>query len=116
MIDDLNLRQRLTDLIAKTASGEGLPAGAYYRGDVAGKRQVEDDFAAGRDQMWTAHENAKDALRALDQGALTTALAFAWAATDFYIASLEAVAARIRPSEKPTLRPAGRRGRPRKKV
>ncbi|SJM33008.1 hypothetical protein [Mesorhizobium delmotii] len=111
------LHDRLSRLVTKTAGAEAIGPGGWWVGDVAGERQVLDDLAGGRLHWRQAHSAALSGLDALKSGDHDLADAWAWTATDLYVAALEAFLHRVRPKEKPLLtRPAGRRGRPRKKI
>ena len=106
------LRSRLEALLQKTHTAAQLPSGGFWVGDVAGERQVSDDIAAGRLNWRTAHRFAASGLQALDADNLELSQIYAWAATDLYVAALEA---RVRPSDLQVLgKAAKRRGRPAK--
>ncbi len=111
--DDEPLRRRLTNLLEKTESAERLVPG-YWLGTAAAERQIVDDMRAGRLDWRGAHNAARAGLAALDEGDRDTALLGAWAATDLYVAALEALV-RTRPGLlKAFNRPAAPRGRPKK--
>jgi hypothetical protein len=112
-MNDDPLHARLTTLMQKTDGAEATAA--WWDGDRAGRRQALDDAQSGRRFRKDAHDMAKTALRYLEKGERDTALLAAWAATDFYVAFLESWMARVKPSERPSIAPARRRGAPRKK-
>ncbi|TPK71597.1 hypothetical protein FJ527_26515 [Mesorhizobium sp. B2-4-18] len=111
-IDSDPLFDRLTMMVEKTKSAENLFHGAWWEGDVAGKRRALDDMAAGRLQWISARDFALQGLEALENGDREGALTCAWACTDLYIAAIEI---RIRPEDRRALgEPSKKRGRPRK--
>jgi hypothetical protein len=83
------LRERLTELLAKTkgAAGIGQPGG--FIGDKATWRRIEDDWRAGRIAFQAARDNAEAGLEALDAGELDLAEALFWEAVWLYAAALE---------------------------
>ncbi|TIL80626.1 MAG: hypothetical protein E5Y89_09030 [Mesorhizobium sp.] len=106
------LFDRLTILVEKTSSAEAIGPGGWWVGDVAGKRRVLDDLAAGRLNWQSAHDFAEQGLKALEAGNREMAETCAWAAMDMYIAAIEK---RIRPEDRRALGQASKkRGRPRK--
>lgn len=106
------LLARLMTLREKTDGGAQQRGGGYWVGDAAGERVVLDDLQAGRLHWWSAHDLATAGIEALEAGNRSEAETYAWAATDQYVAALEA---RLRPSDMGVLyRPAKKRGRPRK--
>jgi hypothetical protein len=112
-VSDDPLRSRLTRLAKKTATAERLEAGGWWVRDIAGRRRVQDDLAAGRLHWLSAHNMARRGIEALEAGDRDMALLCAWSATDLYVEALEG---RARPSDiKALARPSQRRGRPRKK-
>ena len=105
-----SLHRRLTRLLKKTASAASLPPAAWWAGDIAGERRVLDDGESGRLNWAAANRVAQSGLEALADGNLEMAEVCAWAATDHYVAALEA---RVRPSAIEDLaKKTKRRGRP----
>ena len=106
------LRMRLDRLIEKTSDTKATTS--WWGEDRAGERQALDDLNSGLRLRGDAHELARQALRELDAGKRKSAEAGAWSAHDCYIGFLEAWIDRVKPSERPSISPAGRRGRPKK--
>jgi hypothetical protein len=114
-VDEASLRRQLKSISERTSAARNLPVSyAWWDGDVAGKRQVFDDFEAGRSAWRAALHSAEDGLKALDRGDLREAESFFVNAIWLYIDVLEK---RVRPSDMSALgRPSKKRGRrPKKK-
>lgn len=107
-----SLRNRLLKLSEKTSGPEYSTS--FWVGDRAGERQSLDDLNSGRRLLADAHQMANQALGYLDDGEGKMAVMAAWAAHDLYISFLESWLARVKPSDRPSIAPAKRRGRPRK--
>jgi hypothetical protein len=112
-----SLRTGLNWILRITESARTLPADGivgYWDGDIAGERQVRDNWAAGRAHWHTAHANAKHGLEALERGDLEQANMWLQQAKTFCI---EALLKRVQPEDLAALaRPSKKRGRrPKKK-
>lgn len=113
MSDKDALRSRLERIAQATAGADNLPPPAWWTGDVAAERQVNDDVSAGRVHFRTAHNYATSGIDALDEGNTEKAELCAWEAYHFLVTAL---LCRLRPSDIEVLhKPAQKRGRPRKK-
>jgi hypothetical protein len=104
------LRERLSRILAKTASARNVEPLGWWLGDRAAERRVADDLTAGRIHFLGARENAEHGLEALDGGDLELASAALDQAELLYVAALEC---RVRPKDITELGAAAkRRGRP----
>ena len=105
------IRRRLDRIMANTRTAAAIEPPAWWVGDTAGERKVHDDLDSGRLSWREAHRCALRGIAAIDGGDAETAEILVWAATDHYVAALEA---RVRPSDIANLgEPIARRGRPR---
>ena len=108
---DGTLRINLETLRDRTQAGATVPNPAFWVGDTANERRVQDDLAAGRLSLRSAHQSAVTGLRALDDGDLEMAL---MCLCNGYNLLVGALAGRIRPADRSLfLKPAKKRGRPR---
>lgn len=96
MVNPNWLRNRLEWIKNATAPSVGLAPTAYWEGDKAEERRVQDDMDSGRLSWSQAHDFALDGLRAIDAGNLEIAESLLWHATGYFI---EAVWSRTTPAD-----------------